>query len=201
MKKIQLAAIVSLLAIFAVRASAGEGKWSAAIGGGLLMEEKHSGVATDEGMLAGIEIARSMGEKLDLSFGFAFARSEKESDLLPGTKFKFNNYFGTLCASYKLDGIAKGLYLGPQVAVVTRSLTSVGASSGDSIGMTSFGYGARAGYDYSLSEKFLVGVQGNYLKAGKADKTVKEGAPLVDVTYSVPETSFTSLLFSVKYRF
>lgn len=67
--------------------------------------------------------------------------------------------------------------------------------------MTSLGYGARVGYGFALTERISMGAQANYLKVGKADNTVQEGAPLADVTYSVPETSFVNILLSVKYHF
>lgn len=194
---IRIILAVMLLGLAAGPVKAADEKWSVSLLSGILMEEKKSGVTVDEGVPFGGEVTRKMSDKLDLSFAFLMQKSKKEADLTPGTILEFNNYFGTLCAAFKLDGLLQGLYLGPQATVVTRSLVN----DPDSIGMTSFGYGGRVGYGHQLSEKFSIGLQGNYLKVAKAEKKVKEGAPLVDVTYSVPETSFTSLLLSVKYRF
>lgn len=195
MKKNGIVLAALLLATAAGGAKAADHKWSLALLGGMIAEEKRSGVTVDEGMLTGAEIARTLGDTVILSFGFSFARVEKESSALPGVKVKFNDYFGPLCAAYKFDGALKGLYLGPQVAVVTRSLVK----ENDDVGMTSLGYGARLGYDYPLSGRFSVGAQGNYLKVSRAETTKTGGG--TTVTYSVPETSFTNLLLSVKYHF
>jgi len=195
MNKNMIVLAVMMLAMAAGTARAADHKWSLALLGGMIAEEKRSGVTIDEGMLAGVEITRTLGDTVNLSFGFSFMRVEKESSALPGVKVKFNDYFGPLCAAYKFDGALKGLYLGPQVAIVTRSYVK----ENDDIGLTSLGYGARLGYDYPLSERFSVGAQGNYLKVGSAEKTVTGDG--TRTTYSVGETSFTNLLLSVKYHF
>ncbi|HAH31824.1 MAG TPA: hypothetical protein DCL44_05870 [Elusimicrobia bacterium] len=198
MQTLKFMTALLLLSLPAASVSAGEGKWGAALIGGLLMEDEHSGVTVKEGPLAGAEVSRQMNEEIYLHFAFSLASSEKRSSLTPGVKYEFNNYFGTLCGTYRLDRILKGLYLGPQAAVITRAWTNKGGG-GDSISMTGLGYGARIGYEHKLSGKFSSGLQGNYLKAAKAETTVKEGG--ADVTYSVPATSFTSLLVSLKYHF
>ena len=172
-------------------------KWVFAVVGGLMTEEGKSGVTVKEDPLFGFEVIRKVSEKIDIGFEFSKGKTEKESVLLPGVKTRFNVYSGLLFANYKLDGFIRGLYIAPQIGIIMRSYIK----SNDDIGLTGSAYGLKAGYDLNLSERLSFGLQAQYVKVSKADKTVREGSPLVDVTYSVPKTSFMKYLLALKYRF
>lgn len=184
-----------LLAL-ASAAGAAESKWSFMLHGGMIMEEKQSGVTIDEGPLFGFEVRREMSDKLSLGAGVSFATIEKESDALPGFTFEFTDMFVPLWADFKLDGLLKGLYAGPQVGLINRAYKPQNEGN---IDMTSFSYGGRVGYERGLGEKLSAGLQLGYLKTGKAETTVTSDN--VKVTYSVPKTSFTTLLLSLRYMF
>ncbi|MCK5583478.1 MAG: outer membrane beta-barrel protein [Elusimicrobiales bacterium] len=172
-------------------------KWTLSLSRGAFSEKKQSGVSIETGPLIGFEAARRFSDKIDIGFEFSKGGTEKESVLLPGLKFEYNNYFSMIFLNYSLDKVIKGLYIGPQAGIIMRSYIK----SNDDIGLTGSAYGLKAGYDLNLSERLSFGLQAQYVKVSKADKTVREGSPLVDVTYSVPKTSFMKYLLALKYRF
>ena len=99
--------------------------------------------------------------------------------------------------NYSLNRVIKGLYVGPQVGIIIRSHTK----SNSNIDLTAAAKGIKIGWDCKLRGRWFLGLQGQYIEVDKANKTVSEGSPLMDVTYSVPQTSFIKYLFSLKYRF
>lgn len=172
-------------------------KWTLSLSRGAFSEKKQSGVSIETGPLIGFEAARRFSDKIDIGFEFSKGGTEKESVLLPGLKFEYNNYFSMIFLNYSLDKVIKGLYIGPQAGIIMRSYIK----TNDNIDMTAVAKGIKIGWGHKLRGRFSLGLQAQYVDVNKASKTVREGSPSMDVTYSVPQTSFIKYLMSLKYRF
>lgn len=192
--KLPVVLLLAALILQTAQLRAQEEKWRAGAGYGLLSAEKYAFTKTKEGPAAGVEIARKLGAKFELGASLGYAEVKYESELLP-IKLAFDNTFLMLFGNFRLDAVLKGLYAGPQAGFVTRSLRK----ENDNIGMNAAGFGFRAGYDHALSRRLNLGVQFQYVSAGKAEKTVTDDN--VKVTYSVAAAGFMQYLLSASYRF
>ncbi|MEA3307292.1 MAG: hypothetical protein U9Q34_05870 [Elusimicrobiota bacterium] len=172
-------------------------KWSFALNRGSFSEKKQNGMSIETGPIVGFELARRFSDKVDIGFEFSGGKSKKEFSLSPGIITTYNNYFSTVFLNYSLGKVIKGLYVGPQVGIIIRSHVK----SNDNINMTAAARGIKIGWRRRLKGKFSFGVQAQYIEVDKAGKSVQEGAPQVNVIYSVPQTYFTKYLFSLRYKF
>jgi len=189
------ALLMSFITLQAAQVRAQEtAKWRVGANYGIMNEKKFAYTKTDEGAPAGLEVARKLGEKFELGFSYAYAAVDYEITIL-SYKFGFYDHFFMLFGNYRMDTLVKGLYIGPQLGFVSRSLRK----DGDNIGLDAVALGARAGYDYFLTERLSVGAQAQYVSVGKAEKTVTDDN--AEVTYSAAATNFMQYLLSVNYRF
>ncbi len=172
-------------------------KWNFSLSRGSFSEKKQTGVSIKTGLLTGFEITRQFSDKVNIGFEFSGGRTEKETLSLPGIKTTYNNYFSMVFLNYSLNKVIKGLYVGPQVGIIIRSHTK----SNSNIDLTAAAKGIKIGLNRNLKGRISFGLQAQYVEVDKANKTVSEGSPSMDVTYSVPQTSFIKYLFSLKYRF
>lgn len=195
MKKILAGALLSviLLQVSQVRAQEAP-KWRLGFNYGVLSEEAISFTKTDEGPAAGFEVARKFGDAFELGLSYTYAEVKYKSTLLP-IELGFDDHFFLLFGNFSLDKVLKGLYAGPQAGFVSRSLRK----ENDNIGFDSLSFGARAGYNYSFTDRLSAGAQVQFVSVGEAEKTLTDDN--VRTTYTLNDTSFITGLFSVNYRF
>jgi len=186
--------LLGVLMLQASQALARDAKWRLGLNYGVLSEEKIAYVKTDEGAAAGFEVGRKFGDKFELGLSYTYAEVKYKSTLLP-IELGFDDHFFLLFGNFSLDGVLKGLYAGPQAGFVSRSLRK----ENDNLGFDSLAFGARAGYERSISGGLSAGVQVRFVSVGKAEKTVTDDN--VKVNYSLDDTSFLTYLLSLNYRF
>lgn len=195
MKKIFAGALLSVILLQVSPARAQEAaKWRLGVNYGILSEEAIAFTKTTEGPAAGFEVARKLGDAFELGLSYTYAEVKYKSTLLPA-QLGFDDHFFLLFGNFSLDKVLKGLYAGPQAGFVSRSLRK----ENDNIGFDSLSFGARAGYDYFFTDRLSAGAQVQFVSVGDAEKTVTDNN--AQVTYTLDDTSFTTFLFSVNYRF
>ena len=186
--------LLCVLMLQASQALARDAKWRLGLNYGVLSEKKIAYIKTDEGAPVGFEAARKLGDKFELGLSYTYAEVKYKSTLLP-VELGFDDNFIMLFGNFNLDGLLKGLYAGPQLGLVSRTLRK----ENDNIGLEALGFGARAGYEYFITGELSVGAQAQFVSVGEAEKTVTDDN--VKVNYSLDDTSFMTYLLSVNYRF
>lgn len=195
MKKLLAGALLSVILLQVSQAGAQEAaKWRLGVNYGVLNEKAIAFTKTDEGPAYGFEVARKFGAGFELGLSYTYAEVKYKSTLLP-VELGFDDHFFLLFGNFSLDKVIKGLYAGPQAGFVSRSLRK----ENDNLGFDALSFGARAGYDYFITPSLSAGAQVQFVSVGDAEKTVTDNN--VKVTYSLDDTSFTTFLFSVNYRF
>ncbi len=177
-------------------AFAGEaGIWSFALSRGLFSEKKQKGTIIETSPIVGFELARRFSEKIGIGFEFSSGKTVKEALLAPGIKTTYNNHFSMVFLNYRLDGLIRGFYIGPQVGIVFRSRVNLNGN----IDLTSGAKGIRIGCGCKLKGSVFFGLQVQYIEVDKAEKISNEGG--ANVVYVFPQTYFTKYQFSLKYKF
>lgn len=169
-------------------------RWRAAILAGRASEKPAAGVDNPGVKIAGAEIGRAFMNFLEFGYSFSYAGIVQKQELT-ASRTGYDVTFHLLFADFLADTTARGFYAGPELGIVNRSLRKVGQN----VSLNALALGARAGYNYPLSARFSLGLQGQYLIVGDAKDTVTENN--VNTTFRARNTGYAKglLLLSCKF--